>query len=104
MATMSKNACQISKVMDSIRPSLPAERYQAVAAIFDSFSVDGFVPLGSWTASITDEAVKASVISDLGSDPKMVIGKASFYEYLCDLVSVCDDETCTGCLAALGGA
>jgi len=104
MATMTKTACMISKVMDSVRPPLPATRFQAVAALFDSLSVDGFVSLGDWTASIADESAKASLISDLGSDPKMVIGKASFYEYLADLVSVCDDETCTGCLAALGGA
>jgi len=104
MATMTKTACMISKVMDSVRPPLPATRFQAVAALFDSLSVDGFVSLGDWTASIADESAKAMLISDLGSDPKMVIGKASFYEYLADLVSVCDDETCTGCLAALGGA
>jgi len=103
MATMSKKACQISKVMDSIRPPLPATRYASVAAIFESLSVDGFVPLGSWTASIADEGVRASVMSDLGSDPKMVIGKASFYEYLSDLASVCDDETCQACFAALSG-
>jgi hypothetical protein len=103
MATMSKKACQISKVMDSIRPPLPATRSSAVAAMFDSLSVDGFVMLGSWTASIADGGVRASVMSDLGDDPAMVIGKASFYEYLADLVSVCDDETCQGCLAALRG-
>jgi hypothetical protein len=101
MATMSKKACQISKVMDSIRPPLPAERYKAVAAIFEALSVDGFVQLGSWTASIADEGAKAIVTGDLGSEG--VIGKTSFYEYLADLVSVCDDETCTGCLAALRG-
>jgi hypothetical protein len=102
MATMSKTACQISKVMDSIRPPLPATRYQAVARAFETLSVDGFVQLGSWTASVSDEGVKASIMSDLGSAPNMVIGKASFYEYLADLVSVCDDETCSSCLAALG--
>jgi len=101
MATMSKTACQISKVMDSIRPPLPATRYQAVAKLFETLSVDGFVQLGSWTASISDEGVKANIMSDLGSDPNMVIGKASFYEYVADLISVCDDETCKSCVAAL---
>merc|ERR1719421_947117 len=103
MATMSKKACQISKVMDSVRPPLSAERLQAVAAIFESISVDGFVQMGSWTASIADEALKAGVVADLGSDPKMVIAKSSFYEYLADLVSVCDDASCKACLAALSG-
>jgi hypothetical protein len=103
MATMNKKACQIAKVMDSIRPPLPAERYKDVATIFDTFSVDGFVPLGSWTAAISHEGVRASVMGDLGSDPKMVIGKASLYEYLADIFSVCDDETFSGCLAALMG-
>merc|ERR1719281_296713 len=75
MATMTKTACQISKVMDSIRPALPAERYRAVAALFDSISVDGFVQMGSWCDKIADGAVKAMIAGDLGSDPKIVCGK-----------------------------
>jgi hypothetical protein len=71
MATMSKNYCQISKVMDSIRPPLPAPRYAAVAGLFEALAVDGFVQLGSWTAGIANEAVRASVLSDLGDDLKM---------------------------------
>jgi len=98
-ATMRKDRLQITKVIDSLRPTIPATRMSQIASLWESLETSQHVDLATWTGAIQGE-VSEMISSDLGSEPGMVIGKTSFYEYFADLSAGMDDKSFTACIQA----
>jgi hypothetical protein len=98
MATMRKDRLQIAKVIDSLRPTVPAARMSQIAALWESLQTNQKVDLATWTSSMGEAS--EMIGADLGSEPGMVIGKTSFYEYFADLSGGMSDKNFDACIQA----
>jgi len=98
LATMAKDRAQIIKVMESLRPSIPNKRMLAISRTWDRIASGDGLLVVEWTASL-DPAIRGEVTNDLGlpeglpPTAKVLLQKASFYDYAQDLSAGFDYDT-----------